>query len=83
MLQQLEEQVTNLKHKLSSVGEKIASLHKDQKELSDLEDALQIIHLLNNTSSNTPTASIASSVRLPRIDVPTFDGKVVNSMVFW
>ena len=71
--------------------EKIASLDEDRPDLSDTEDALdkvlfklslQIKWLLNNTPSNVRCTSNASGVKLPRIDVPTFDGNIVNWSYF-
>ena len=92
LLQQLEEQTASLKRDLDNVGERIASLEKDWPDLSDLEDtldkvlfklSLQIKRLLNDTSSNALKASNTSGVKLPRIDVPTFDGNIVNWAMFW
>ena len=92
LLQQLDEQIASLKRDLSSVGERIALLEEDRPDLSYLEDALdkalfkmslQIKRLLNDTPSNAPSTSSTSGVKLPRIDVPTFDGNIVNWVIFW
>ena len=92
LLQQLDEQISSLKRDLSSVGERIALLEEDRPDLSNLEDALdktlfklslQIKRLLNNTPSSAPSIPSSSGVKLPRIDVPTFDGNIMNWVVFW
>ena len=44
---------------------------------------LQIKRLLSNMSSNAPSTLNASGVKLPRIDVPTFDCNIVNCVIFW
>ena len=95
LLQQLEEQIVSLKRDLSNVGERIALLDEDRPDLSDLSDledtldkvlfklSLRIKRLLNDTPSNALRTSNTSGVKLPRIDVPTFDGNIVNWAIFW
>ena len=92
LLQQLEEQAASLKRDLSNVGERIALLDEDRPDLADIEDtldkalfklSLQIKRLLNNTPSKAPSTSDSSGVKLPRIDVPTFDDNIVNWVIFW
>ena len=94
LLQQLEEQihVASLKHDLSNVGERVALLDKDRPDLSDLEDdmdkvlsklSLQIKRLLSDKVSTALSTSSTSGVKLPRIDLPTFDGNIANWVNFW
>ena len=91
-MQQLEEQIAGLKHDLSNVGERIALLDKHRPDLSDLEEnldkillklSLQIKRLLSDKASTASNTSSASGVKLPRIDVPTFDGNIVNWVILW
>ena len=92
LLQQLEEQIFSLKRDLSNVGERIALLDEDRPDLSDLEVdldkvlfklSLQIKRLLSDKVSTASSISSASGVKLPRINVPTIDGNIVNWVIFW
>ena len=92
LLQQLKEQIASLKHDLSNVGERITLLDEDRPDLTDVEDnlhnvlfklSLQMKRLLSNKTSAVSSTSSASGVKLLRIDVPTFDGNIVNWAIFW
>ena len=45
--------------------------------------SLQIKRQLSDKVSTVTSTSSASGVKLPRIDVPTFDGNIVNVVIFW
>ena len=73
----------SLKHDLANVGDKITSLEKDRPDLTDYEGpldkaifklGLQIKRLMSDLSSSVPKDLASSGVKLPRIEVPTFNG---------
>ena len=90
-LQQFEEQLSGYKKDFSDVQRSLFSL--DIEDSSDLgmliprvEDAmfrssLEIRKLLH--SHSTPSTSDIQGVKLPKLDVPTFDGSLLNWKTFW
>jgi hypothetical protein len=95
MLQQYEEQLSGLKAELARISTDILMLDEEDAGLSDRESALSKSHfevclkirrLLQSPvkSSSVPTPTVdRSGVKLPKLDVPTFDGNVVNWISFW
>ena len=91
---QLEEEVTALKAELADTARAITLLETGGQDLLDLEATLnkslfdvglQIKHLLaeHSASKPPPAPAVVSGIKLPKIDVPTFDGNILNWGVFW
>ena len=90
-LQQYEEQLSELKKEFSDVQRSLFSLEiEDTSELGLLiprieeamfRCALEIRKLLH--SHSTPSTSDIQGVKLPKLDVPTFDGSLLNWKTFW
>ena len=90
-LRQFEEQQSELKRDYSDVQGNLFSLEiEDTSELGLLiprveEDmfrcALEIRKLLH--SHSTPSTSDIQGVKLPKLDVPTFDGSLLNWKTIW
>ena len=96
LLQQYQEQLTEFKSEHSSVRTSLLSYDvEDTSDLSRLlvrvekgvfDCSLQIKKLLRShaTPSSTPSSTPDSSgVKLPKLDVPTFDGNLLNWKMFW
>ena len=92
LLTQLQEQLSEFKKEISDVQSSLLSFDLDESdELSELQASvekgifdcsLEIKKLLRPQGSD-PTISDAKSVKLPRLDVPTFDGNILNWKAFW
>ena len=91
MLRQYEERVNTLKADLMDVTHDIFSLLQEDEDLLDQGSApeeamfglnLHLKHLLYEQPSN-PLPEIANGVKLPKIDVFTFDGNILNWGIFW
>ena len=91
LLRQLEEAVS-LKAELADTGRAIAMLETGGKDLLELEATLnknlfdlelQIKHLFAELTIEKPTPGVVSGVKLPKIEVPTFVGNILNWGIFW
>ena len=96
LLQQFEEQLLEYKGELVGIRRNLLSLElEDTSELSQLlarvekqlfDSILEIRKQLRSCSSHLPTSSSISDtkgVKLPKLDVPTFDGNLLNWKTFW
>ena len=97
LLQQYEEQLRDLKAELGKISSDLLAMDLDKSDelcqaQSRLENnifscGLNIKKLLasvpTTTTASAPTSVESSGVKLPRIDVPTFDGQVINWNSFW
>ena len=91
LLQQYEERLTDMKWELPAMrherlsadsGEIDASL--DAMEQDIFECSLKVRKLLRSRSTSTASpAPDVKSIKLPRLDVPKFDGSILNWMTFW
>ena len=97
LLHQYQEQLSDSKWELGEIRQTAFSLGAEEVETSvnamdkDVFDcSLQLKKLLftltpgviPNPSTESP-ATITSGVRLPKIDVPTFDGNILSWQTFW
>ena len=92
LVQHLQEQIGCLRAELSDVVRDLLSMeHEDRdridhesnldKALSDL--SLQIRRLLSDRATSSTTKETKSGTKLPRINVPTFDGNILNWNNIW
>ena len=97
LLYQFQEQVGDIKKELGDLRNSILSL--DPEEAGELQTSLtaldkgvfdcslQIKKLPHSSSqprgSSVTTSQDGKGVRLPKIDVPTFDGNILNWRSFW
>ena len=96
LLHQYEEQLRDYKKDLSDIRDSLLSQDLDEsdelytlqakleKEMFDC--SLQIKKLLltsRRLPESTPTPDDGKGVKLPKIDVPKFDGNIVNWKTFW
>ena len=94
-LKQHEEQLADYKKELAHLQTQLLSLDiSDKDELvvehSVLQDvllncSLKIKKLLLGTSTSSPSSDSSNNkgVKLPKLDVPTFDGNILNWKCFW
>ena len=92
LVQQLEEQVVNLRQELEDVGRGLVMMERDDEGLGELEAtldkalfnvALQLKRLIGGRAAITSKSNPISGVKLPKIEVPTFDGSILNWGIFW
>ena len=92
LLHQYEEQLSGIKTELTSVSDDILALDRDEGALSKqdtklnqaiFEVRLKIKRLLQGEAKPAPCSAEEGGVKLPRLDVPTFDGNIVNWRSFW
>ena len=92
LLRQLEEEILSLRAELTETGRAITLLETGGKELLEFEAALnknlfdlglRIKRLLSDAASEKETSKVHSGVKLPKIEVPTFDGNILNWGHFW
>ena len=96
LLQQHEEQLTDMKREHGVIRNEVLSADCEEtgefdEVLETVEEdifacSLQIRKLLRSQSISTVSSSPVSeakSVKLPRLDVPTFDGSILNWKTFW
>ena len=96
LLQQQEEHLTDMKRELAVVRNELLSA--DYEDAGEFDDALDTIEkgifdcslrvrkLLRSQNAGTASPSPVSdtkSVKLPRLDVPTFDGNILGWKTFW
>ena len=92
LIHQFEEQVSDLKKELSSVRDSLLSLDLDDSDelslsLAKLEKmlfdcSLDLKRLLKSRVSES-SACDSKGVKLPKLDVPTFNGNILNWKSFW
>ena len=92
LLQQLQEQLSDFKSELSDIRRSLLSFSvEDDRDLNQLltrtekgifDCSLEIKKLLHShpTPSSMPDLN---GVKLPKLDVPTFDGHILNWQTFW
>ena len=90
LLHQFEEQIADLKAQLSNVAHQILDLEVEDDELIEQESKLKksifsksskIRQLLLNQSKATSTHN--TGVKLPKLDVPLFNGDITCWIAFW
>ena len=92
LIHQYEEQVSDLKKELASVRDSLLSLDLDDSdelyvtvakiEKSIFDCSLNLKKLLKSSVAETPTLD-SKGVKLPKLDVPTFNGDILNWKSFW
>ena len=92
VLQQHEEHLSEMKRELASVRRDVISSDcEDTSEADDLLDtternildcSLKVRKLLH-TQRTASSVLDTKSIKLPRLDVPTFDGNILNWKTFW
>ncbi|KAL5469510.1 hypothetical protein EMCRGX_G030772 [Ephydatia muelleri] len=93
IVQQCQEQLSDYKKDLAALYSDIIDLEpKDDDELfahhSKIETALfdcshKIKKLINSQLESTASVASGTGVKLPKIDVPTFDGNLLHWRQFW
>ena len=92
LLHQYESQLSDLKTELTCVSRDILALDTDDDSLSKLESELRKCHFdvclkirrsLQGQVKDPTLTDDKGGVKLPRLDVPTFDGNFVNWRSFW
>ena len=92
LLRQYESRLGDLRSELENISLEILSLEDDDDKLSDLEaklskdifdNCLEIRCRLQGVPRDSPTPVEKGGLKLPKLDVPTFDGSVVNWRSFW
>ena len=92
LLDQHEEQISGLKSELTDVSCNIATLKEDETSLKDRRSAisktifntcLQIRRLLSDRAAPPSTKEAKSGIKLPKMNVPTFDGNILKWNTFW
>lgn len=92
LILQYEEQVSDLKKELVSVRDSLLTLDLDDSdelnvtvgtlEKSIFDCSLSLKKLLKSSVTEAPT-SVSKGVKLPKLDVPTFNGDILNWKSFW
>ena len=96
LLAQFEEQLRDLKSELSGVSDSILNMDLDETDaITKSHDAMekemfncglkikQLLSLTHTPSVASTPVSTDKGVKLPKLDVPTFDGQVINWRSFW
>lgn len=96
LLQHLGEQIADVKKQLQDVTTSVLSLEIEDddvlfQDLASLEKGLsqcsldlrRLVSSHSAGSSLTPSTRENSGVKLPKLDVPTFDGNLLNWRSFW
>ena len=93
LLQQYEEQLSEFKAEFSSIRHSLFSFDlEDTSTLSVLlthvekslfDCSLEIKKLLRAHAPTSSSSSDPNGVKLPKLDVPTFDGNILNWKTFW
>ena len=91
LVQHLAESIDELKSELVDITQGLSLLESDDATLSEwavtirnaLSDlSLRLKRMQFDQASSTPSASV-SGVKLPKLEVPTFDGIIMNWTPFW
>ena len=88
---QYEEQLSGYKSELSSVSRDILSIEgtdelaEKESELSKIlfDACVSVKRLLRHKPQHTLVHGEEGGVKLPKLDVPVFDGNIVNWIPFW
>ena len=96
LLYQYEEQLKGYKRELSDIRRELLSYDVDCGRRGRIVHSavfnggntvqLKVCHLLKGSTREQPVVSSDTSgkgVKLPKIDVPTFDGNILNWQSFW
>ena len=92
LVQQIGEQVSGLKSELTDTSRGITMLIEDRPDLTELENnldkaifniSLRIKRLLQEQAISELKPPPIGGVKLPKIEVPTFDGTMLNWRSFW
>ena len=92
LLQQHQVQLIDMKKELSTVTQEFLSAdHEDTTEFDDLLSKMERDHfncslklrkLLHTMSAAVPNTD-QKSIKLPKLDIPTFDSNILNWTTFW
>ena len=90
LLQQFEEHISSLKAELADIAQ-AALLLEDEGLLEEhamIEQALhgldlKVKRVLHACKNSPQTPENTTGVKLPKTDVPTFDGNILNWKTFW
>ena len=92
LLAQYESQLGEVKAQLSLISRDVASLEPEDKDLSKLEDDVYKFHFdlslklhrsLCCKDKSLTSLNDKTGVKLPRLEVPSFNGNFVNWQLFW
>ena len=92
LLAQYESQLGEVKAQLSLISRDVASLEPEDKDLSKLEDDMYKFHFdlslklhrsLCGEDKSSTSLNDKTGVKLPRLEVPSFNGNFVNWQLFW
>ena len=88
LLEQYDEQRNGFKLELYDISRSILSVDRDVSELSDYEARISkaVFDVCLKIRRLLHTAVVAAhrdGIKLPKIDVPTFDGDMMNWRTFW
>ena len=88
-----EEQLLEVKQELNDVGKSSFAISLEDKdelsiiqaeiEASIFDTSLKIKRLLSKSNSSTAPTTDTHGVKLPKIDVPTFTGDILNWNTYW
>ena len=95
LVHQYHEQLSDFKAELSAIRQSVLALGvestdelftrvaKLDKQIFDAMLKLKELLYPSKESTETISDSVSHGVRLPKLDVPTFDGDILNWMTFW
>ena len=92
LLRQYEEQLSGFKAELTSISHDVLSLDGDEDGLSEQETklnkivfgiSLKIKRLLQGRIAVPLHPASGGGLKLPKLDVPAFDGSIINWRSFW
>ena len=92
LLDQHEQRINRLDSELTDVSHIIATLEEDETGLKDRKTAiskaifntcLQIRRLLSDQAATPSTNEAKIGIKLPKVNVSTFDGSIFNWKTFW
>ena len=92
LVQHLQEQVGRLRAELSDVARDLLSMEHENRDLIEHESSLdkafsdlslQIRRLLSDRAAPSSTKEAKSGIKLPKMNVPMFNGNVLNWNTFW
>ena len=93
LIQQYEEKLSELKSEFSDIRRSLLSFDIEDSsqlgvllarvEASIFDSSVTIKKLLRASSPSSSSLSDITGVKLPKLDVPTFDGNILNWTTFW
>ena len=92
LLSQYVSQLGEVKAQLSFISREVVSLESEDKDLSELEDDVYKFHFdislklhcsLHGEDKSLISLNDITGVKLPRLEVPSFNGNFVNWQLFW